>query len=129
MVSVAKKFDGPIKLMFHRGFTDAGKPEFSILGLGDIVLPGALLSMVLKLDASRGYKSSYFRTAFIGYVVGLATTVLVMVIFSSAQPALLYIVPSVVLSILGHAWVKGEVKTVLDFTTDPPEGGEAKKEQ
>ena len=41
MVTVAKSFDAPIKLLFPRALattdTDA---VFSMLGLGDIVLPG-----------------------------------------------------------------------------------------
>ncbi len=42
MIGVAKNIDGPIKLMFQisKGAVDTD-PTFSILGLGDIVLPGA----------------------------------------------------------------------------------------
>ncbi|PNH05115.1 Signal peptide peptidase 1 [Tetrabaena socialis] len=40
MVSVAKNFDGPIKLLFPRAGTMAdGKRAFAMLGLGDIVIP------------------------------------------------------------------------------------------
>ena len=44
MVTVAKKFDVPIKLKFP--FND----KFSILGLGDMVLPGILVALCLKFD-------------------------------------------------------------------------------
>lgn len=41
MVTVAKSFDGPIKLLFPRKLpTLDSKGEFSLLGLGDIVIPG-----------------------------------------------------------------------------------------
>lgn len=38
MVTVAKKFDAPIKLLFPRG----GESPPAMLGLGDIVVPGPL---------------------------------------------------------------------------------------
>lgn len=44
MVTVAKNFDVPIKLIF---ITPDKK---SILGLGDMVLPGILVSLALKFD-------------------------------------------------------------------------------
>jgi len=48
-----------------------------------------------------------------GYVVGLVTTVAVMNIFKAAQPALLYIVPSVLIFVMVHAAIKGEFKKVI----------------
>ena len=52
MVTVAKSFDGPIKLLFRRSFETVvdgvvKKAEFSLLGLGDIVVPGKMLSSLL----------------------------------------------------------------------------------
>jgi minor histocompatibility antigen H13 len=44
MVTVAKNLDGPIKLLFPRSLIPKeldGKIELSLLGLGDIVIPGA----------------------------------------------------------------------------------------
>ena len=53
-----------------------------------------------------------------GYTVGLITTTIVMNVFKAAQPALLYIVPSVLSFILVHAAVSGELKKVLYFSQD-----------
>lgn len=39
MVTVAKSFDAPIKLLFPRKIPPAPQ-DFSMLGLGDIVIPG-----------------------------------------------------------------------------------------
>lgn len=47
MVTVATSIDAPIKLMFPTGNEEK---KFSILGLGDIVLPGVLLALGLKFD-------------------------------------------------------------------------------
>ena len=54
MVTVAKNLDGPIKLLFPRSLVpaeDTGKIELSLLGLGDIVIPGFFLSLLLRFDA------------------------------------------------------------------------------
>ena len=39
MVTVAKSFDAPIKVLFPRNIL-AEKFQFALLGLGDIVIPG-----------------------------------------------------------------------------------------
>ncbi len=42
MVTVATKFDAPMKLLFPRAFATADSDQQnSLLGLGDIVIPGA----------------------------------------------------------------------------------------
>ncbi|KAJ3683565.1 hypothetical protein LUZ60_013792 [Juncus effusus] len=113
MVSVAKSFDAPIKLLFPT--SDATRP-FSMLGLGDIVIPGIFVALALRFDVSRGRKNKYFRSAFFGYTVGLVATIVVMNWFQAAQPALLYIVPGVLGSVAVHCLLSGEVKPLLEFT-------------
>ena len=49
MLTVAKNIDAPIKLLFPKDWT-ADPPQFSLLGLGDIVLPGIFISMCLRFD-------------------------------------------------------------------------------
>ena len=41
MVTVAKSFDAPIKLLFPKDLF-AAELQYSMLGLGDIVIPGTL---------------------------------------------------------------------------------------
>ena len=48
MVSVARSFDAPIKLLFPRVDPLTLKPEFSMLGLGDIVIPGVFVALALR---------------------------------------------------------------------------------
>lgn len=112
MVSVAKSFDAPIKLLFPT--SDATRP-FSMLGLGDIVIPGIFVALALRFDVSRGKQNRYFNSAFLGYTLGLVVTIIVMNWFQAAQPALLYIVPSVVGFVGIHCWWNGEVKPLLEF--------------
>jgi minor histocompatibility antigen H13 len=49
MVTVAKNVDAPIKLQFPRDLSTS-PPQYSILGLGDIVIPGIFMSFCLRFD-------------------------------------------------------------------------------
>jgi minor histocompatibility antigen H13 len=49
MLTVAKNVDAPIKLQFPRDFSTT-PPQYSILGLGDIVIPGIFMSLCLRFD-------------------------------------------------------------------------------
>eukprot|EP01036_Dinobryon_divergens_P032009 gene32009-41511_t len=105
MVTVAKSFDGPIKLLFPRVLANAAagiKGEFSLLGLGDIVVPGLFVSLLLRFDTVRAgvpainaeymsFSKPYFNVNIICYALGLCCTVGVMYFFNAAQPALLYL--------------------------------------
>ncbi|CAI5532711.1 unnamed protein product [Closterium sp. Naga37s-1] len=82
MVSVAKSFDAPIKLLFPTG--DLARP-FSLLGLGDIVIPGIFVALALRFDVSRGTGPRYFVSTFAGYMAGIITTIFVMNYFQAAQ--------------------------------------------
>jgi len=57
MVTVAKSFDSPIKLLFPRDIFSPNSP-FSMLGLGDIVIPGTFISLLLKFDGFRAIHGS-----------------------------------------------------------------------
>lgn len=114
MVSVAKSFEAPIKLLFPRFPSPAnGASPFAMLGLGDIVIPGIFVAIVLRYDVVHG--SKYFYSAFSGYAAGLVATIAVMNIFQAAQPALLYIVPAVLMTTFGHAAVHKEASKVFHW--------------
>ncbi|XP_019415832.1 PREDICTED: signal peptide peptidase-like [Lupinus angustifolius] len=112
MVSVAKSFDAPIKLLFPT--SDSARP-FSMLGLGDIVIPGIFVALALRFDVSRGKQPQYFKSAYLGYTFGLVLTIVVMNWFQAAQPALLYIVPAVIGFLAAHCLWNGDVKQLLEF--------------
>lgn len=143
MVTVATRLDVPIKLLFPRVLAGAEySAQFSMLGLGDIVIPGLFLSLMLKFDMinysleGQKYKTPdnmldiadfpkpYFNTVMVGYVLGLVTTTVVMVVFKHAQPALLYLVPACILSSLLCALVRGEVSKLWSFTIEDSEEDE-----
>ncbi|CAH2045666.1 unnamed protein product [Thlaspi arvense] len=112
MVSVAKSFDAPIKLLFPTG--DALRP-YSMLGLGDIVIPGIFVALALRFDVSRRSKPQYFTSAFVGYTAGVVLTIVVMNWFQAAQPALLYIVPAVIGFLGSHCFWNGDIKPLMAF--------------
>ncbi|CAH9134557.1 unnamed protein product [Cuscuta epithymum] len=125
MVSVAKSFDAPIKLLFPTA--DSQRP-FSMLGLGDIVIPGIFVALALRFDVSRGRSSQYFTSSFIGYTAGLALTIFVMNWFQAAQPALLYIVPAVIGFLAVHCLWNGDVKPLMEFDESKSKASEVKED-
>lgn len=97
MITVAKSFDAPIKLIFPQDLIENGlfnANKFAMLGLGDIVIPGAFIALMLRYDMTRqSTKNLYFHITFFAYIIALLITILILQIFKHGQPALLYIVP------------------------------------
>ena len=60
-------------------------------------------------------KRTYYHCGIFAYLVGLLTTMFVMVVFKHAQPALLYLVPTCVGFPLALAWFKGELAAMLKY--------------
>ena len=52
MLTVAKSIDAPIKILFPTDWS-ADPAKFSLLGLGDIVIPGIFMAMCLRYDILR----------------------------------------------------------------------------
>ncbi|KAL7879294.1 hypothetical protein AOLI_G00102680 [Acnodon oligacanthus] len=67
--------------------------QFSILGYGDIIVPGLLVAYCHRFDVWIGSNRIYFISCTIAYCVGLAVTFAVMLLSGMGQPALLYLVP------------------------------------
>lgn len=65
---------------------------------------------------ARKFPKTYFKASLIGYVFGMATTLLAMQYSNHAQPALLYLVPGVLTSLWGTALVRGEIPTMWEFS-------------
>jgi minor histocompatibility antigen H13 len=186
MVTVAKNLDQPIKLLFPRPDAPGAEGEppvksYSMLGLGDIVLPGLMIGLALRFDlhmyylrkqkiaaaksgedskaggdvakanyhnvtghwgsriwtlgleksllpkplATVGFPKPYFVASLVGYVIGMIATLLVMSIWQHAQPALLYLVPGVLISIWSTALVRGEAKQMWNYEEEVGGGAAA----
>ncbi|EAY01703.1 hypothetical protein TVAG_316910 [Trichomonas vaginalis G3] len=71
------------------------KHNTNMLGLGDIVLPGLILNFFIRYDYVA--KTSSFKIGIIGYLVGVILASVAVNITKFGQPALLYIIPSVLI--------------------------------
>ena len=115
MLTVAKSIDAPIKLLFPTEWgamnAETGEPEpkFSLLGLGDIVIPGVFVALCLRFDVIKSLnmkrinemmekgnadevltqlrknaanpKPHYFYACLVGYLLAIITTVIIMLVF------------------------------------------------
>mmetsp|Transcript_20197 Transcript_20197/g.52099 ORF Transcript_20197/g.52099 Transcript_20197/m.52099 type:complete len:604 (+) Transcript_20197:3-1814(+) len=129
MVTVAKGIDAPIKLLFPKDL-HAEKVEFSLLGLGDIVIPGIFVALMLRFDMKqRLHALPYFRANLCAYVGALVATISVMHFFEAAQPALLYLVPGCLGAAGLVAAQRGELGALWAFSDDDAEGSAAEKKK
>ncbi|OSD06722.1 hypothetical protein PYCCODRAFT_1403423 [Trametes coccinea BRFM310] len=125
MVKVATSLDVPIKLLWPKSLTFSTERGFTMLGLGDIVIPGMFVAIALRYDYHRAaqLKSArvakvYFLTTLAAYATGLVTTMAVMHIWRKAQPALLYLSPACILSFIIVSLARGEFKEAWTWTDD-----------
>lgn len=125
MESVATGLDIPIKILLP-----SNNGKFNLLGLGDIVLPGSFISLLLRLDLYNHYQKQekrisfhhlnhfdkpYFIAGIVSYLLGLSICMGVLLLFNRGQPALLYIVPSLLVGTAVTALRQQEFKKVWQF--------------
>lgn len=139
MVSVATKMDVPIKLKLPLA------KGFSILGLGDLVIPGILSALSLKFDVDNALEeinkknegspdlerleTPFFNYSLVGYFLGISATVWGMVVMNSGQPALLYLVPAMSLTLVVCAVRHGKVKALFGYSAEPEKETEKEKKE
>lgn len=106
--------------------------SYSLLGFGDILVPGPLVAYCHAFDLQISTpKRLYFVTTVIAYGVGLIATFLGLYIMTAAQPALLYLVPATLLPVFLIAGLRGELgrmwrgDTELENLDDTAEGKES----
>ena len=115
----------PIKLIFPV----EGDKSFIMLGLGDIALPGMLIAYALRCDkdfeaeqlktdleaptSSSGIvQTKLFEHCLLSYLVGLAMAFYCSFHWNHAQPALLYLVPAVLIPIFWISSRHGRLASV-----------------
>uniref|UniRef100_UPI00398F0079 signal peptide peptidase-like 2A isoform X2 n=1 Tax=Pristiophorus japonicus TaxID=55135 RepID=UPI00398F0079 len=99
---------------------------FSLLGFGDIIVPGLLVAYCRRFDVRTNASSIYFILCTIAYAVGMVLTFVVLILTKMAQPALLYLVPCTLITSAVTAWSRKEMKMfwagsgyeVLDVTRE-----------
>ncbi|KAL1942090.1 hypothetical protein VTO73DRAFT_6620 [Trametes versicolor] len=134
MVKVATSLDVPIKILWPKSMVFSTERGFTMLGLGDIVIPGMFVAMALRYDyhkaaqrQSTGSVSKvYFFATLVAYASGLFTTMAVMHVFKKAQPALLYLSPACILSFVLTALARGEFTEAWAWTDELEDKAEHK---
>lgn len=132
MVTVAKSFEAPIKLVFPQDLIEHGlnAENLAMLGLGDIVIPGIFIALLLRYDQSLKRNSNfYFYVTFIAYILGLLATIAVMHLYKHAQPALLYLVPACLGTPLFFALVRGDIRSMFKYADHPEEASAESEEE
>lgn len=120
MMNAATKLNVPVKLLIP-SLVD-GKLSMAFIGLGDIVVPSAFARLCLEYDYAKYYANGeafhykrpvprkFFWSAIVGYVLGLVATNVALHVYNVGQPALLYIVPSMVFTHLVTSWAQHDFK-------------------
>ncbi|XP_015283426.1 PREDICTED: signal peptide peptidase-like 2A isoform X1 [Gekko japonicus] len=83
---------------------------FSLLGFGDIILPGLLVAYCHRFDVQTSSSSVYYISCSVAYAVGMLLTFVVLSLMKMAQPALLYLVPCILVTSALVAWKRKEMK-------------------
>ncbi|KVH95424.1 Peptidase A22B, signal peptide peptidase [Cynara cardunculus var. scolymus] len=101
----------PMLLKIPRMFDPWG--GYSIIGFGDILLPGLLIAFSLRYDwlAKKHIRSGYFLWAMFAYGLGLLITYVALNLMDGhGQPALLYIVPFTLGTFLSLGKKRGDLE-------------------
>nr|KYP77085.1 Signal peptide peptidase-like 2B [Cajanus cajan] len=110
----------PMLLKIPRLFDPWG--GYSIIGFGDIILPGLIVAFSLRYDwlAKKNLRAGYFLWAMTAYGLGLLITYVALNLMDGhGQPALLYIVPFTLGTFLSLGKKRGELKIL--WTRGEPE--------
>ncbi|KAJ7962402.1 Signal peptide peptidase-like [Quillaja saponaria] len=110
----------PMLLKIPRMFDPWG--GYSIIGFGDIILPGLLVAFSLRYDwlTKKNLRAGYFVWAMTAYGLGLLITYVALNLMDGhGQPALLYIVPFTLGTFLTLGKKRGELKIL--WTRGEPE--------
>ena len=110
MVTVATGLDLPVKLQFPHLQSLPISNTCSMVGLGDLALPGLLIAYASRFDHINN--TSYLKTQMACYGLALTMCVVVLGVFGAAQPALLYISPMLLGGMVGHAYFREEINKV-----------------
>lgn len=103
-------------------------PAYSILGFGDVCLPGLLTVLAARWDAatSAAWLSGLALPSVAGYGAGLGLTYAALIFGwfgDEGQPALLYLVPCTLGTVALLAWRRGQLGRLWLVDLDSTDGG------
>ncbi|GCB75086.1 hypothetical protein scyTo_0020879, partial [Scyliorhinus torazame] len=83
---------------------------FSLLGFGDIIVPGLLVAYCRRFDLQTNTSNIYFISCTLAYAGGMFLTFIALILSKMAQPALLYLVPCTLITCSVVAWRRKEMQ-------------------
>jgi len=132
----------PLPMLFTIPYINDYQGGSSLLGLGDIVLPGLLISFAARFDAAKSLlgvmgggngalnshncperrfcgncllcSGGYFVPLVIAYAIGLFMANAAVYLMHMGQPALLYLVPCCLGTMAFMGWRRGELKELWE---------------
>ncbi len=141
-VAMSPMITAPTKFLFPRAAAAASASpfpafEYSLLGLGDVLVPGLLVGLLLRYDsagpeggARKEGKGSlqpasdpaqlstpFFKSSLAAYSLGLVASFAASILSGKGQPALLYLVPFTVGSATVLGLRKKQLGQLWNFTT------------
>ena len=122
MVAVATGLDIPIKLVMPHLTNDYPTTACSLLGLGDILIPGIFLTFMARFGFEVVNTSTYYNTGMIAYALSLIACGVSLFVYKAAQPALLYIVPALFLAVSIVGCRRGEWEMLKQGIPKMPHG-------
>ncbi len=114
MVAVARGVDIPIKLWMPHITSAFPTTACSLLGLGDILIPGIFIGFMTRFGLEVKKTNAYFIAAMIAYTLSLFLCGFVLFVFHQAQPALFYIVPALFIAVFGLGAARGDIQQMID---------------
>ncbi|KAG0055067.1 hypothetical protein BGZ83_009703 [Gryganskiella cystojenkinii] len=133
LVSLGKNFELPFQVAFPKLFF--GLPanqtlQFATLGLGDIVIPGLFAALCLRFDQYRAgiqnpelgrstsFRKPYFIACMVAYGLGLGTYLFIAHTTKAAQPALVFLAPACILSVIMTGSVRKESRYISAYISE-----------
>ena len=117
MMTVATKVEAPVKFIYPAPLSDIPREyPFSVLGLGDIVVPGLFVRFMNEIDGVlQPSRISYLNVSTVAYTVALLVCFIVNYMTNSGQPALFYLDPALIGSTLIAATINDQLREVWNF--------------
>ncbi|KAH7945201.1 hypothetical protein HPB49_008032 [Dermacentor silvarum] len=108
---------------FFPGESAACNRSAMFLGYGDIAVPGLTIAYCRSYDVivKKGLPW-YFLLAIVCYSAGLIMALTASSLMNTGQPALLYLVPAILLPVTLLAWCRGDLRNFWDGDFVPKEG-------
>jgi signal peptide peptidase-like protein 2B len=85
------------------------------------ILPGIFLNYLYRYDAMKrlSWKTGYYTVGMTGYVLGLLATYVSLILMQRGQPALLYLVPFILLPTILLAYHRGDLRQMWSSMDRP----------